>query len=74
MIAKIHPRRYLICVDNVAYAASLEVCKVYPLLELEPGTPKGMVRIVDETGEDYLYPASLFEPIDVPPRVRELFA
>lgn len=51
--------RYMICVDNGGYQASLEPLKLY--LALPAGEPElGLIRIVDESGEDYLYPAASF--------------
>jgi hypothetical protein len=55
----------LICVNNKGYEASLEVRKVYQCIDdVRAGGP-GMVRVVDESGEDYLYSADLFEPLSI---------
>lgn len=59
-----------ICVANGGCAASLEPHKVYRLLPTPAGTPESLVRVVDESGEDYLYPRSLFLPLVLPARVR----
>ncbi len=65
---------YLLCVANDGYQASLEVRKIYQsLLDVAAGQ-RGLVRIVDESGEDYLYPATFFVPIEVPHGAQALFA
>ena len=66
---------FAICVDNEGYEASLELRKVYQVMRPEPNDPTGYIRIVDESGEDYLYNAKGFETIELPPRVeRKLVA
>ena len=62
--------RFLICVDNKGYAVSLEKRKVYLALPDATGLKHGHVRVIDESGEDYLYPKSLFLPITVPASLR----
>lgn len=65
----------LICVNDKGYEASLEARKVYRRLDDERADHVGMVRIVDESGEDYLYPAERFEPIRIGKALkRRLFA
>lgn len=60
--------RFLLCVNNAAYPASLEVRKVY--LEVpDAAAAKGFVRVIDESGEDYLYPADHFVAVDLPQAV-----
>ena len=63
---------WVICVAHGGYAASLEPHKVYRLLPSPAGTPESLVRVVDESGEDYLYPRSLFLPLVLPARVRRV--
>ena len=60
-------QKYAICVDNTDYPASLEVRKIYRLLPDREAEQDGDVRIVDESGEDYLYPADYFVVVDFPP-------
>lgn len=56
----------VICVRNEGYSASLEVGKVYPMLEPEEGDDLlSAVRVVDESGEDYLFPKEFFEPVEI---------
>ena len=68
---KCAPIRFLICVDNKGYDVSLEKRKVYLALPDADALKHGQVRIIDESGEDYLYPKNLFLPITVPQSVRK---
>ncbi len=63
---------FVVCVNNAEYPVSLELRKIYEVVD-EPGDEGGLVRIVDESGEDYLYPEELFVPIELPHAVREAF-
>lgn len=66
-------RRYVVCVDNENYEASLELRKIYRVIP-EPKSEKlGLVRIVDESGEDYLYPVTHFLPIALPRPIERAF-
>ena len=67
-------RRFFLCLRNDGYAASLQPRTVYEGLADPKAESHGMLRIVDESGEDYLFPASLFTPIDVPERAVSVFA
>lgn len=58
--------RFAICIDNREYPASLELHKVYRVLPDQDAEHDGDMRIVDESGEDYLYPASYFVLLDLP--------
>src|SRR5438067_4426419 len=53
-------QRFLLCVSNDAYPASLAVRKVYQEVPDPAATAKGFVRVIDESGEDSLYPEGLF--------------
>ncbi|MEK6320046.1 MAG: hypothetical protein AABN33_00040 [Acidobacteriota bacterium] len=66
---------FAICLDNEGYEASLELRKIYKVVPPEASDPKGYIRIVDESGEDYLYSTNGFEIIELPPRIeRKLVA
>jgi hypothetical protein len=52
--------RFAVCIRNDDHPASLEVRKLYPVLPDADAAEHGMMRIVDESGEDYLYPADDF--------------
>jgi hypothetical protein len=58
--------RFVLCVRNRDYPASLELRKVYRLLKDEQASRHGQVRVIDESGEDYLYPEEYFVPIKLP--------
>ena len=58
------------CVKNEGYPASLERRKIYVALPDAEAEKHGLVRIVDESGDDYLYPKALFRPIALPQGVR----
>jgi len=62
--------RFAICVDNSEYPASLELHKLYRVVPDDDAKKDGDLRIIDESGEDYLYPAEWFVPVELPPRVR----
>ena len=56
---------FAVCINNAGYPASLELHKIYRVLPDDSANCEGDLRIVDESGEDYLYPASCFSPISV---------
>jgi len=64
---------FVVCINNVDYPASLELHKIYRVVVDEDATKEGDIRIIDESGEDYLYPSSHFVPIQVPQNVEESF-
>ena len=61
---------FVVCVRNTGHPASLEVRKIYRVLSDRSAERHGMLRVVDESGEDYLYPAKLFMPLDLPQSLR----
>ena len=65
--------RFLICVENKGYAVSLEKRKIYVALPDSMALKHGQVRVIDESGEDYLFPASYFVPVRVAESGRALF-
>lgn len=65
---------FLLCVGNEGYPASLEVRKVYRSMADPVAASRGFVRIVDESGEDYLYPACFFAPVSLPEAAVSAFA
>ena len=66
-------RQFVICVDNDGYPASLERWKVYRALPDQEANAHGMLLVMDESGEDYLYEKTRFRPIELPSNVRRLF-
>ena len=63
--------KFLLCVDNDGYEASLETRKLYEKIPDREAERYNQVRIIDESGEDYLYPESLFVAVDIPAKARE---
>lgn len=63
-------RRYAVCVTNKGNEASLERNKLYVLLPDRQAEADGLVRVIDEDGEDYLYPAAWFVAVEVPKAVQ----
>ncbi len=59
-------KRFVVCLSNAGYAASLDVRKIYVSLPDEIAEKRGMLRVIDESGEDYLFPSSRFAAIDLP--------
>ena len=62
---------FAVCVRNDGYAASLEIRKIYEVLSDPEAAVHKLLRIVDESGEDYLYPESFFAPIELPDSLQE---
>jgi hypothetical protein len=63
-------RRFAVCVRNQGYEASLERNKIYTVLPDEEAERDGDLRVIDESGEDYLFSANRFVAIEVPAAVR----
>ncbi len=63
--------RFAVCLDNAGYEASLETGKLYHILPDTKGTKHGHIRIIDESGEDYLYTSDRFFPLTLPQAVEE---
>lgn len=61
--------QFVVCINNSEYPASLELHKIYRMLPDEEAALEGDVRVIDESGEDYLYPAEWFVPIELPREV-----
>jgi len=65
---------FAICVRNEGYEASLEVRKIYDLLNDPEAESHGLLRVVDESGEGYLFPKEFFAPIDLPSPIQSRLA
>lgn len=64
-------RHFAVCIRNEDHEESLELKKIYELLEDQRAEEHNMVRVIDEEGEDYLYPREWFLPIELPQRIEE---
>ena len=58
-------KSYVLCIDDGGYPESLEVRKIYPVLPDEKANARDYIRVIDETGEDYLYPSKYFVPLSL---------
>ena len=65
---------FVLCVETGEYDGELVVGKLYRRARAEKNDPPSDIRIIDESGEDYLYPSDWFVPIDVPARGRKALA
>jgi len=68
------PKKFGVCIKNRGYPASLETRKIYEMLADPWAAARGLVRVIDESGEDYLFPATYFAAIDLPPEALRYFA
>lgn len=64
-------RKYVLCIRNTGYEASLERLKLYRVLRDREAARHDQIRVVDESGESYIYPTAFFAPIDLPLAVRK---
>jgi hypothetical protein len=64
-------KQLVVCIDNEGHPASLEKRKIYVTLPDRAAEKHGLLRIIDESGEDYLYPKTFFRPIALPQAVKK---
>ena len=64
-------RQFAVCIQNEGYEESLEPRKIYEILEDSKAGQHGMIRVIDEEGEDYLYPKEWFLPIQLPDTIEQ---
>jgi len=62
--------QFVICVGNKDYAASLELRKIYQAVPDKAATGLHQIHVIDESGEDYLYPEDYFVPVQLPQAMR----
>jgi hypothetical protein len=65
------PEDLVVCLENSGYEAALERRKLYALLPDAEAETRGLLRVIDESGEDYLYPAGMFYKLELPVAVRQ---
>jgi hypothetical protein len=70
-MARPQTKQLVVCINNDGYLASLELRKIYVALRDAEAEKHSLIRIVDESGEDYLYPKALFRAIALPQAVRK---
>lgn len=73
-MTKTNPQQFVVCVRNDEYPASLEKRKIYLSIPDPEAEQIGLIRVIDESGEDYLYPTQLFSLIDLPPALGKVLA
>ena len=66
--------RYALCLDNEGCRASLEVRKIYQVLPDSEAEQEGLIRVIDNSGEDYLYEGASFVFLKLPPKIERLVA
>ena len=64
-------RQFAVCVRNEEHEESLELRKIYEILDDPIAAKHNMIRVIDEEGEDYLYPRNWFLPIQLPHNIEE---
>ena len=64
-------RRFVLCIDDGGYTEALEKRKFYEVLEDADAARDNMLRVIDESGEDYLYSSALFLDAALPPNIEE---
>ena len=64
-------KRFVVCVKNKGYEVSLETRKLYQVIRDPDAAKHKQLRVIDESGEDYLYPETYFTPIELPQPVRK---
>lgn len=67
------PSRFALCVDNSAYPVSLQQWKIYRVLPDTDAARHGQLRVIDESGEDYLFSSASFQIVNLPAKVRRLY-
>jgi len=70
-MSKSPSKQLVVCVNNSGYPASLEKRKLYVTLRDAAAERHGLIRIIDESGSDYVYPKVLFCPIALPQSVKK---
>jgi hypothetical protein len=71
MMSKAPSKQLVVCVTNEGYPASLETRKIYVSLRDSAAEKRGLLRIIDESGDDYLYPKTFFRAIALPQSVKK---
>ncbi len=63
--------QFAVCINNEGYEASLELGKLYQVIPDEEADANDLIRVIDESGEDYAFAASRFHSLEVPPAVQK---
>jgi len=73
MINQLNGRKFVLCINNKGNEASLEQWKIYQCLPDNQAEIHNEIRVIDEEGEDYLYPSNFFSDVLLEPSVAEIF-
>ena len=68
---RVSAKKFVVCLRNTGYEVSLERRKIYQVLPDPDAAKHRQISVIDESGDDYLYPASYFTPIELPKPVRK---
>ncbi len=68
---RIPAHKFAVCINNADYPVSLELHKIYRVFPDEDAAQDGDIRVIDESGEDYLYPAEYFVLVELPQAVEK---
>ena len=71
---KNNSKHFAICIKNKGYAVSLEKRKIYPVIDDKNASARDLMRVVDESGESYLYPEDFFIAIKLSQPILRAFA
>src|SRR5580658_9760360 len=71
IMAKQQSKQLVVCINNDGYPASLEKRKIYLALRDAAAEKHGLIRVVDESGDDYLYPKTFFRSIALPQAIKK---
>ena len=74
MATRSRAKSYVVCLDNADYRASLVVRRIYRALLDSEAERRGLLRVIDESGEDYLFPKRLFAKIELPQALKRKLA
>jgi hypothetical protein len=74
VISPAEPPRYVVCLRNDGWPFCLQVRKVYRVLTDAVAERHGLIRVIDDSDEDYLFPAEYFHPLDLPGEVTRTLA
>lgn len=66
------PTEFVVCINNKGYEASLEFGKIYQVISDTEAKAEGLLRIIDESGEDYVFSAERFFAISLPQKLENM--
>ena len=73
MINQFEGKRFVVCIENKGNEVSLEKWKIYQCLSDEEAEKYNEIRVIDEEGEDYLYPSDFFSPVSLELSIAKVF-